>query len=166
MLIVAKAATAGESMEFLRCICSLGLQSIRRGTRLDRREARVWVVEGGKDLLVGHTFQFNWGAALGWDVVALVGILSVLDRVEALDELLVCQILEMDGIGRWWDEGQDDRRGRWGWRFIRPVGNIGRQGFGRDVIIVSFNDDWGRRRGGGSSRCRILGLDWLDIVQG
>ena len=67
MLIVAKAATASESMEFLRCICSLGLRSIRRVTMLDRREARVWVVEGGNNLLVGHAFQFNWGAALGWD---------------------------------------------------------------------------------------------------
>ncbi len=79
MLIVVKPVTAGESMEFLRCICSLGLRSIRRVTRLDRREARVWVVEGGNNLLVGHAFQFNWGAELGRDVVAVVGTLDVLD---------------------------------------------------------------------------------------
>ena len=166
MLIVAKVVTAGELMEFLWCICSLGLQSIRPVTRLDRWEVRVWVVEGGNNLLVGHAFQFNWRAALGWDVVAIVGTLGMLNRVEAVDELLACQILEADGIGRWWDEGQDDRRSRWGWGFLWPVLNIGRQSFGWDVVIVSFNDDWGRRQGGGSSRCGILGLDWLDIVQG
>jgi hypothetical protein len=77
--------------------------------------------------------------------------LDVLERVEALDELLACQILEADGIGRWWEGGQDERRSRGGWGFLRPVGNIGRQGFGRDVVIVGFNDGWGRRRGGGSS---------------
>jgi hypothetical protein len=59
MLIVAKAATAGEWMEFLRCICSLGLCSIRCVTRSDQQEARVLVVEGGNNLLVGHAFQFN-----------------------------------------------------------------------------------------------------------
>ncbi len=58
--------------------------------------------------------QFNWGAALGWDVVAVVVTLDVLDRVEVLDELLACQILEADGIGRWWEGGQDERRSRWG----------------------------------------------------
>jgi len=61
-----------------------------RVTRSDRREVRVWVVEGGNNLLVGHAFQFNWGAALGWGVVTIVGTLDVLDRVEALDELLAC----------------------------------------------------------------------------
>jgi hypothetical protein len=151
MLIVAKAATAGESMKFLRCICSLGLRSIRRVTRSDRRGLRVWVVEGGNNLLVGHAFQFNWGAALGWDVVSVIVTLDVLHRVEALDELLACQILEADGIGRWWKGGQDEQRSRGGWGFLRPVGNIGRQGFWRDVVIVGFNDGWGRRRGGGSS---------------
>ncbi len=151
MLIVAKAATAGESMKFLRCICSLGLRSIRRVTRSDRRGARVWVVEGGNNLLVGHAFQFNWGAALGWDVIAVVVTLDVLERVEALDELLACQILEADGISRWWEGGQDKQRSRGGWGFLWPVGNIGRHGFGQDVIIVGFNDGWGRRRGGGSS---------------
>ncbi len=166
MLIVAKVATAGESMEFLRCTCSLGLRSIRRVTRLDRQEARVWVVEGGNNLLVGHAFQFNWRAALGRDVVAVIGTLGVLNRVEALNELLACQILEADGIGRWWDAGQDDRRSRGGWGFLWPVGSIGRQGFRRDVVVISFNDGWGQRRGGGSTRFGILGLDWLDIVQG
>ena len=128
-----------------------------------------WVLllmEGGNNLFVGHAFQFNWGAALGWDVVVVVGTLDMLNRVEALDELLLCQILEADGIGWWWDEGQDDRRSRGGWGFLQAVGNMGRQGFGRDVVVVSFNDGWGRMQGGGSSRCRILGLDWLDIVQG
>jgi hypothetical protein len=65
MLIVAKAATAGESMEFLQCICALGLRSIRRVTRSDRREARVGVVEGGNNRLGGHAFQFSWGAVVG-----------------------------------------------------------------------------------------------------
>ena len=137
-----------------------------RVTRSDRREVRVWVVEGGNNLLVRHAFQFNWGAALGWGVVTIVGTLDVLDRVEALDELLVCQILEADGIGRWWDEGQDDWRSRGGWGFLWPVGNIDRHGFRWDVMVVSFNDRWGRRQGGGSSRCGVPGLDWLDIVQG
>ena len=164
MLIVAKAATVSESMEFLRCICLLGLQSIRRVTRLDRREARVWVVEGGNNLLVGHAFQFNWGALLGWEVVAVGRTWGVLDRVEALDELLTCQILEADGIGRC--EGQDNQRSRWGGGYLWPVVNISKQGFGWDVVLISFNDDWGRRQGGGSSRCGIPGLDWLDIVQG
>ncbi len=82
MLIVAKAATAGESMEFLRCMCSLGLRSIRRVTRPDRREMRVWVVEGGNNLLIGHAFQFDQGAALGREVVAVDGTMGVLDRVE------------------------------------------------------------------------------------
>ena len=80
MLIVAKAVTAGESMEFLWCICSLGLQSIMPVTRLDQQEARVWVVEGGNNLLVGHAFQFNWGAALGWDVITIVMTLDVFGR--------------------------------------------------------------------------------------
>ena len=126
----------------------------------------MWVVEGGNNLLIGHAFQFERGALLGWEVVAVGKTMGVLDRVEALDELLACQFLEADGIGRWWDDGQDDRRSRRGGGFLRPVGNIGRQGLGWDVIAVSFNDDWGRRRGGGSSRCGIPGLDWLDIVQG
>ena len=103
---------------------------------------------------------------MGWDVLAVSGTLDVLDRVEALDELIACQILEADRVGRWWDEGQDNRRSWGGWGLLRPVGNIGRQGFGRDIVVVSFNDGWGRRQGRGSSRCRILGLDWLDIVQG
>ena len=118
MLIVAKAATAGESMEFLRCICLLGLQSIMRVTRPDRRETRVWLVEGGNNLLIGHAFQFDQGAALGWEVVAIGGTMGMLDRVEALDELLPCQILEADGIGWWWDDGQDNRRCRRGGGFL------------------------------------------------
>ena len=83
MLIVAKAATANELMEFLRCICLLGLRSIRCVTRPDRREARVWVVESGNNLLIGHAFQFDRGAALGWEVVAVGRTMGVLNRVEA-----------------------------------------------------------------------------------
>ena len=83
-----------------------------------------------------------------------------------MDELLACQILEADGISRWWDDGQDDRRSRRGGGVLRPVGNIGRQGLLWDVVVLSFNDDWGRRWGGGGSRCGSPGLDWLDIVQG
>ena len=60
---------------------------------------------------------------------------------------------------------QDNWRSRQGRGVLWPVGNIGRQGVGWDVVVVvSFNDDWGR--GGGSSKSGILGLDWLDIVQG
>ena len=103
---------------------------------------------------------------MGWEVVAVDGTMGVLDRVEALDELLACQILEADGIGWWWEDGQDNRRSRQGGGFLRPVGSIGRQGLGWDVVIVSFNDNWGRRRGGDSSRCGIPGLNRLDIVQG
>ena len=36
------------------------------------------MVEGGNNLLVGHAFQFDCGAALGRDNVAVVGTLDML----------------------------------------------------------------------------------------
>ena len=63
-------------------------------------------------------------------------------------------------------KGKTIRGARGGLGFLRPVRTIGRQGFGQDLVAVSFNDGWGWRQGGGSSRYRILGLDWLEIVHG
>ena len=81
----------------------------------------MWVVESGNNLLIRHSFQFDRGASLGWEVIAVSGTMGVLDRVEVLDELLACQILEADGISRWWDDGQDNRRSRRGGGFLWPV---------------------------------------------
>ncbi len=56
VLVVAKAAAAGEAMKFLRGVHSFGLGRIRCVAWADGWETRVGVVELGGDLLGGHTF--------------------------------------------------------------------------------------------------------------
>ena len=69
VLVVAKAAAAGELMKFLRGLHSLGLGRILCFTWSDGQETRAWVVELGDYHLVGHTFQFRGRAAVGRRIV-------------------------------------------------------------------------------------------------
>ena len=69
VLVVVKAATAGEAMKFLRGVHSFGLGRIWCVTWADGLETRVGVVELGNYLLVGDTFQYCGRAARGWRAV-------------------------------------------------------------------------------------------------
>jgi hypothetical protein len=147
VLIVAEAATTGESMEFLRGVCPLGLQRIRCVAGSDGREAGVGVVEGGNNLFIGHAFQFSGGAVLCPDTVAVV---RMLQGIETLNELIPRKVLKADGIGRRGDEGHVERRSGGSWGLLRPVGDVGGQDFGQDIIGVVYNNCRGRRHCGGS----------------
>ncbi len=153
VLVVAKAAAAGEVMKFLRGVHLFGLGRIWCVAWADRWETRVGVMELGNNLLGGHTFQPRGRAAGGGQ--AFGGRLrGVFDRVEELDGLVATEILEADQVGRGWDKGQIDR-GSLGCRgFLRPVGNVSWEDVERNVaIVVVFDYSWGRRRSGGGGGC-------------
>jgi len=56
VLVVAKAAAAGEAMKFFRGVRLFGLGRIWCVAWTNGWGTRVWVVELGEDLLGGHTF--------------------------------------------------------------------------------------------------------------
>jgi hypothetical protein len=69
MLVVAKAAAAGEAIEVLRSVRVFGLGRIHCVTWADGRETRVGVVELGNYFLVGHTLQSRGRGAGGWCII-------------------------------------------------------------------------------------------------